>query len=130
MGIAERDYYSRPPASVRAAGPRLRPRGWSVTTWLIAINVAVFIFTRVLVLGPLTPTYMGENRLPRVTSAQWERGEIRAAQMHSSALGVTYTVWDTDGGLVLMTLRNRAWATESEAVAGTDALLAAIDAVI
>lgn len=44
MGIYDRDYYRRPP-----------PRGgfghfamWSVTTWLIVINVAVFLIDRIL----------------------------------------------------------------------------------
>lgn len=41
MGFQDRDYYREPRSSVGYWAVRMR--GWSVTTWLIAINVAVFV---------------------------------------------------------------------------------------
>ncbi len=74
MGIAERDYTRRRPPPYGRTPPR-HPRAWSFTTWLIAINVAVFLFTHFIVLGPHTPTYMGEYREPGTTAAQWDRAQ-------------------------------------------------------
>ena len=48
MGIADRDYFRRPPPS-RAVAPTLTT--WSVTTWLIVANVFVFL----LDLSPALP---------------------------------------------------------------------------
>jgi membrane associated rhomboid family serine protease len=45
MGIYDRDYY-REPKSGNAFG---MVRGWSITTWLIAINAAVFVIDSLLV---------------------------------------------------------------------------------
>jgi rhomboid family protein len=46
MGLADRDYYRTPPPG--QVNFRAVPRGWSFTTWLIIINVAVFVIDGLL----------------------------------------------------------------------------------
>jgi len=59
MGIADRDYARSTPQPNSRGFPRLRPRagGWHVTTWLIAINIAVYILANVIFTTPVLSNY-------------------------------------------------------------------------
>ena len=83
MGIAERDYSQRPPAPPR--GPLGRGGGfrtWSVTTWLIIINVAVFLLDNGVFMQPgvynkvRTETNRGEIRFVDNNDPRWERARV------------------------------------------------------
>jgi membrane associated rhomboid family serine protease len=76
----------------------MHPRAWSFTTWLIVINVAVFIFTNVAVLGPNTPTYMGEYREPGITAEQWDRGQPVPGRVHNPVRGIGQRIVDPQSG--------------------------------
>ncbi len=75
MGIADRDYVRkhRPPGGpTRALGPG-GPRNFSVNTWLIIINIGVFVIGNIIFANVIaaTPTYT--ERLDDVTDQEWDR---------------------------------------------------------
>ena len=48
MGFYDRDYSRNRPTSMAFSGGWNSPRGWSITMWLIVINVAVFLLNELL----------------------------------------------------------------------------------
>jgi membrane associated rhomboid family serine protease len=101
MGIAERDYTRnrRVPPAYGRGGSSMHPRFWSVTIWIIVLNVVVFAFSydrSPLVIGPKTPTYMGEVREQGVTEAQWDRGQAQGLTLTSR--GYAHVIVDPVSG--------------------------------
>lgn len=73
MGIADRDYYrstGRHAGAPSGTFSRAKLGRVSVTTWLIVINVAVFLVNNVILSGTVTATPAGKVWLPGVTQEQ------------------------------------------------------------
>lgn len=75
MGVYHRDYM-RP--GFEGGAPRTGPRSWSVVTWLIVINVAVFVLQRMIFPGLfLVPE--GNGELIPLGGLSW--GELKAGKV-------------------------------------------------
>ncbi len=78
MGIYDRDYIRRPPRQTGASSPGGSVFGamrlWSVTTWLLVINIAVFLIDQLILLRILKIGYVrqfGSELVPIGVLEQW-----------------------------------------------------------
>lgn len=121
MGLADRDY-ARPgpgPYAWRPAAPGFGRVGGmhliSVNTWLIIVNVVVFIFANGLLANVRVPISWGVGYFPDVTEAQQARGQVdtSVAYPEPGQLGVYYypivdpTVRDPFGRVIIDPRTNR-----------------------